>query len=609
MAGDFFSKVIDPFVRRNNWSKRDQQTHYKRAYNAWDRQGDKYNRPGMPAASEMLDVTAMSSAEFQQQTGSLNSFVYKSEANKQAKLKVWREMSYFPEITFALGEMEDEAVNFNDNGEFIELVITNPRLSQNENVVKNLMKEWKYIIYDVMNANNCINEWFIEFLIDAEIMFEKVIDPATAKERGIIRIKRLKPEYTYPRWENTESGEEVYDFVHRNENNIMLMPPSMVAYANSGIYSYPDRYTKEAVSFLDYAKIDYRKLKQMEDSLVVYRLVRAPERRVFKIEVGKLPKPKAEQYVQSLMKKYRQRKTYDPSTGEVSQTIDTMAMIEDFWLPSQDGKGSSIDTLPGGENLGQIDDVLYFLDKLYRALRIPMSRMKADTGFSLGDTSDITREEVRFHKMVQKFVNRFKSIFMQIFISHLRLKGYADEYGITEKDFNINMLSNNLFQMFIETELLTQRVENFERLTQYADQGEDGSKPLFSKRWLAKKFLKFNAEDLVENAEFLKKDIADGIVGGSGGGSSGGGSGGSGGGGGSGSSGGDFGGGSSSLDKELGDTTDFKNPDTGESSTDSTTSQDTTDAEAGSDIAGGSPPEKQSKSKESKPDSGLNSFA
>lgn len=590
---DFFSRIIQPFVRRNNWSKKAQQTHYKRAYNAWDRQGDKYGKPEVPAASEMEDVTTVSAADFQQQTGQLNTFVYKSEQNKLARLRVWREMAHFPEISFALGEMEDEAINVDDDGEFMQLIIKNPRFAQNENIVKNLNKEWKYILNDVMNAKTQINEWFLSFLIDGELMFEKVIDPITAKERGIIRVKRLFPEFTYPRWEEIES-DTIYDFVHRSDANIILMPPQMVAYANSGMYNHPDRYTKEVLSFLDYAKIDYRKLKQMEDSLVIYRLVRAPERRIFKIEVGKLPKPKAEAYVQNLMKKYRQRKTYDPSTGEVSQTIDTLAMIEDYWLPSQDGKGSTIDTLPGGENLGQMDDVLYFLKKLYRALRIPMSRMEQDTGFSLGDTSDITREEVRFNKMVSKFVNRFSTIFMQIFISHLRLKGYADEYGITEKDLFIKLNSDNLFQEFIETELFTTRAENFERFISYTVPDDNGGPPLFSKRWLMKKFLRLNTEDITENEDYIKQDkklgysqapSEGGDLGELGGGSSSGGS--------SGGGGLDLGGSESKKDKDLKDTTDFKNPNTGES---------------GEDISG-EKSNKEEKPDKTKPGEDLESFA
>lgn len=499
---DFFSRIIDPFVKRNKWTREQQQQHYARSYNIWDHQQDKFGKKIIPGATEMEDVTTVSSGDFQQQTGQLNSFVYRSEPGKVAKLQTWREMSMFPEISFALGEVEDEAINFDANGEFMELVIKNPKLLQNENIKQNLLKEWNYIIYDVMNTRKQINEWFMEFMVDGEIFFEKIVDPATAKERGILRIKRLRPEFTFPIWEEIET-DRIFEFIHKNESNILRMPPQMVAYSNSGLYKYPDRWTKDVLSFLEISKINYRMLKQLEDSLIIYRLVRSPERRIFKIEVGKLPKGKAEAYVQSLMRKYRQRKVYDPTTGEASQLIDTMAMIEDFWLPSQDGRGSTVDTLPGGENLGQVEDVLYFLKKLYRALRIPFSRMEQDTGFSLGDTSDITREEVRFNKMVQKFVNRFADVFLQIYMSHLQLKGYADEYGVNEKDFQVKLYSNNLFEDFLETNILSQRAENFERFIEYAE-GDEENPPLFDKVWLAKRFLKFSVEDMVENDEYIK---------------------------------------------------------------------------------------------------------
>lgn len=503
---DFLSRIIEPFVKRNNWTKAQQQQHYKRNYSIWNKQANKYNRQEIPGASDMQDVDATSAADFQQHTGAMNSFIYRTEPNKMAKLQAWRDMSMFPEISFALGEIEDEAINFDVEGEFIELVIKNPRFLQNENIARLLQAEWKYLMYDVLEAHNYINEWFMEYMVDGEIMFEKIIDPLTAKERGIVKVKRLRPEFTHPLWEEIES-DRVYEFVHKAENNIIIMPPEMIAYANSGLYRYPDRKTKEVLSFLEVGKLDYRKLRQMEDGLVIYRLTRSTERRVFKIEVGKLPKQKTEQYIQSLMRKYRQRKVYDPNTGEVSQTLDTQSMIEDFWFPSQDGKSSSVETLPGGENLGQIDDILYFLDKLYRSLRIPMSRVKADTGFSLGDTSDITREEVRFNKMVQKFVKRFSSVFLDIFMSHIRLKGYADTYGITEKDFRIKLYSNNLFEEYLETSIMSQRAENFERFISYAEgDPEGGIEPLFSKKWLMKKFLRFNESDIIENDDYIAKE-------------------------------------------------------------------------------------------------------
>jgi hypothetical protein len=462
---DIFGRIVEPFVRRNNWTKKQQAQHYKRQYNIFDYQNDKYGMPSVPAATDMEDVTAtITSSEFQNNVGYWNRYVYQTERDKISRLSIWREMKLFPEISFALNEIVDEAINFDDEGDFIELIIKTPRLAKNENVVRTLVNEFKYIIKDVMRAHQNADMWFMNYMVDGEFAVEKIVDPATAKDRGVVGIKVLRPEFLYPIWENVET-DEINQFVHKKEGKIIIMPPDMVAYANSNIYDIPDENTKTVISYLDDAKINYRKLKQIEDALVIYRLTRAPERRIFRIDVGNLPRAKAEAVIRDMMRKYRQRATYDPSTGETSQIQDTIAMIEDFFLPQfGNGRGHDVTTLPGGDNLGQIEDVLYFLDKLYRALKIPMSRMKADTGFSLGDTSDITREETRFNEMVSKFVRKFTKVFESVFISHLRLKGYANEYGINEKDFNIKMKTNNLFKEFIETNIFSNRFDNFERM-------------------------------------------------------------------------------------------------------------------------------------------------
>lgn len=509
---DIWGRIVEPFVKRNNWSKKQQSQHYKRLYNIFDRQQDKFGKQNIPSASDMEDVTTVSSSDFQQQVGYWNRYVYQTERDKISRLSTWREMSLFPEISFALNEIVDEAIDFKDDGDFIEMIITNPRLATNENIQRNLVKEWNYILKDVIEGQKYVQQWFLEFMIDGEFFLEKIVDPTTAKDRGIVGVKRLRPEFTYPIWEEIES-DDVNQYVHKRHGNILIMPPQMVAYANSGIYDYPDEETKIVVSYLEDSKIAYRKLKQLEDALVIYRLVRAPERRVFNVDVGNLPKAKAESVMQDLIRKYRQRKTYSPATGETSEIVDTMAMIEDFFFPKfSGGRGHSVDTLPGGENLGEIGDILYFLDKLYRALKIPMTRMKSDTGFSLGDTSDITREEVRFNKNVQKYVRRFADVFKSIYLSHLRLKGYSNEYGINEKDFVIKFHQSNLFQEFLETNVFTNRAENFERFVPFAEVGEDGTKPLFSKRWLMKRFLKLSDEEILENEDYIKEDEETRVV-------------------------------------------------------------------------------------------------
>lgn len=501
---DLFRKVVQPFVKRNRWTKAQQQQHFKRLYNTFDHQSDKYKTQEIPGATDMESVTTVS-AEFQKQAGHWNSFVYNAEPGKINALKLWRDMSFFPDIAFALGEMEDEAINFDDQGKFVSMELVSKRLTQNENIVANLNKEFDYIINDVMNAPMNINHWFSEYMTDAEIFFEKIVDPVTARDRGIIRVKRLRPDFTFPIWEEIES-EDIHQFVHKSDTNILIMPPEMVAYANSGIYRYDDRFSKTVLSWIDKVKVDYRKLKQLEDSLVIYRLVKAPERRIFKIEVGNLPRPKAEAYVRELMRKYRQRKTFNPETGEAGEIYDPQAMIEDFFFPSQNGRGTTVETLPGGENLGQIDDILYFKRKLFEGLRIPFSRINEEAGFSLGDTSDITRDEVRFFKMTQKFVNRFSNIFLQIFMTHIRLKGYADEYNITEKDIRIKLHHNNLFQEYLESNIIAIRTENVEKLMPYSDAEEEGEDPLLSKRFILRRFLKLSSEDWEQNDKFLAED-------------------------------------------------------------------------------------------------------
>lgn len=500
-----FQQSVAPFVRKNNWSKKHQQQHFKRLYQLFDKQQDKYNRQDIPAASDMEDVTTAAAVDFQKQVGYWNGFIYNAEPMKVNKIKVWRDMSFFPDISFILGEVSDEAINFDDNNDFISLYIDNLRLNQNTNIMSNLNKEWEYIIHDVMNAHKQVHRWFHEYMTDSEIFIEKIIDPTSPKDRGVVGIKKLRPEYTHPIWRDQES-EEVEHFVNKNDSNILLMPSEMVAYANSGIYVREGEFNRYVVSYLEKVKVDYRKLKQMEDAVIIYRLIRAPERRVFTVEVGDLPKHKAEGYIQAMMRRYRQRKTFNPSTGEAGEIYDPQAMIEDFFFASRDGNGTKVDTLPGGENLGEIEDVQYFRRKLFQGLRVPLSRLDEESGFSLGDTSDITAAEVRFNKMVQYFVKRFEDIFKQIFMTHIRLKGYADEFNIKERDIRVKLHSNNLFQEYLEANIIGLRTENMEKMFQFTE-AEDGERPMFAKEFVKIKYAKLTPEDHELNEKLLDEQM------------------------------------------------------------------------------------------------------
>ena len=417
-------------------------------------------------------------------------YIYQSEATKQQRLEIYREMAKFPEIAFAIDEYVDEAVNFDKTGtKFCKLEILNEAIKANEHARKTINAEFEHLMYEVMKSDETIDIWFREFMIDGEISLENCFDNDNPT-KGITKVKKLMTTRVHPIWDDLET-EDISFFAYRNDKEVLSMPKASISYANSGISNFDaTEQDKMILSFLEQAKTTYRRLKLLEDALVIYRLVRAPERRIFKIDVGGLPKGKAEHFVQELMQKYRQRKFFDPKTGDVSESIDSMAMTEDFWFPVfQGGRSSDVTSLPGGTGLGEIADVEYFLNKLYRGLKIPKSRFGGDEGkFSIGDTQDITREEVKFVKEVKRFSKRFIKIYKQTFITHLKLKGIWEEFGLEEKDLALQMFSNNLFDKFFEAKLQDIRFENFSKFTDLIDT-ED---PIFSTELIVKEYLEMD---------------------------------------------------------------------------------------------------------------------
>jgi len=336
-------------------------------------------------------------------------------------------------------------------------------------------------------------------MIDGEVYFEKIFDE-NKPDKGVTKIKKLMTARCFPLWEDIES-DDINFFAYKTEREVLSLPSEAIAYANSGLYQYNhEEDDKIVLSVLDQAVTTYKRLKLLEDSLVIYRLVRAPERRVFKIDVGALPKGRAEQYLKELMRRYRQRKFFDPSTGDVSEGIDAMAMTEDFWFPVfQGGRSSDVTSLPGGQGLGEIEDVQYFLDKLYRGLKIPKSRFGEDGTFNIGNTDDITRDEVKFVKEVKRYCKRFSKIFKEIFITHLKLKEVWSELGLEEKDLNVVMTNNNLFDRYFEAKILDLKFENFSKFADLIDVQE----PVFSTEMVVKKYLELSDEEWAENVEKL----------------------------------------------------------------------------------------------------------
>jgi hypothetical protein len=235
----------------------------------------------------------------------------------------------------------------------------------------------------------------------------------------------------------------------------------------------------------------------MEDSLVIYRLARAPERRIFYIDVGNLPRGKSEQYMKDIMARYRNKLVYDADTGQIRDDRKHMSMLEDFWLPRREGgRGTEISTLPGGENLGQIDDIIYFQKRLYRSLNVPINRLEQEAQFSLGRSTEISRDELKFQKFIDRLRKRFSTLFLEILKKQLVMKGL-----ITEEDWNewknnlvVDYKRDNHFTELKDAELLRERLQTLDQVSQYVGD-------YFSKEWVMKNVLMFNDEDIKQVAQ------------------------------------------------------------------------------------------------------------
>ena len=246
----------------------------------------------------------------------------------------------------------------------------------------------------------------------------------------------------------------------------------------------------------------------MEDSLVIYRLSRAPERRIFYIDVGNLPKGKAEEYVQGIMAKYRNKLVYDATTGEISDDRKTMSMLEDFWLPRREGgRGTEISTLPGGDNLGQIDDIIYFQKRLYRALNVPVNRLEQEAQFSLGRSAEISRDEVKFQKFIDRLRRRFSQVFLGILKKQLILKGVCTEqdWNNWKNDIVVDFVKDNHFSELKEAEILRDRLGLLAEAEPFVGQ-------YVSKEWIWRNVLRLSAEDIEEVKTQIDGEIDAGEV-------------------------------------------------------------------------------------------------
>ena len=319
----------------------------------------------------------------------------------------------------------------------------------------------------------------------------------SAKIRKVKQVKHKKDPVTGAKI--VEKVDEFYIYQEKpgNQTAGIKLTSDSVSYCTSGLM---DEHRKKVISYLHKALKPITQLRMMEDSLVIYRLARAPERRMFYIDVGNLPRGKAEQYMKDIMAKYRNKLVYDAKTGEIRDDRKHMSMLEDFWLPRREGgRGTEITTLPGGENLGQIEDVIYFQKRLYRSLNVPMNRLEQEQQFSLGRATEISRDELKFQKFIDRIRNRFANLFYDILKKQLIMKSI-----ITEEDWqqwnnklNIDFLRDNHFAELKEAELLREKIQTLDQISQYVGD-------YFSKEYVQKHVLMLDDDQI----DKMEKEIA-----------------------------------------------------------------------------------------------------
>jgi len=440
----------------------------------------------------------------------------KSEADL---IRRYREISLHPECDMAVEDIVNEAVVANELKEAVRVNTDN--LPYGKDIRRRIESEFSDIL-KLMNFNTKGHDIFRRWYVDGRIYYQKIID-RTSPTLGITELKYIDPrkikkirEVRKTRPEGAKNLEIVDEFVEYylfNEKGVsgttsgggVKIAPDTIAFCPSGLV---DQQKNIVMSYLHKAIKPVNQLRMIEDAVVIYRIARAPERKIFKIDVGNLPKVKAEQYLRDVMARYRNKLVYDASTGEIRDDRNYMSMLEDFWLPSREGgRGTDISTLPGGQNLGEIADIEYFQKKLYRSLNVPVSRLESTQGFNLGRASEITRDELKFTKFVQRLRKKFTELFNDLLKTQLILKKVIseDDWHTISHNLQYDFLQDGHFAELKQSEMMRERI-------QLVNEMRDMVGKYFSVEYMRKNVLKQSESEIAEMDKQIKQEIDDGII-------------------------------------------------------------------------------------------------
>lgn len=440
-----------------------------------------------------------------------------SVRNELELITRYREMSNHPELDQAIDDIVSETITRDEFGKIVDINLD--KLKQPESIKKKIIEEFNNV-KRLLNFDNLADDLFKRWYIDGRIFYHIVVDENNPKEgiqelryidprkirkvreiqrdrdpkTGAMIIKSIAEYYVY-----TDKGTTTQTFTASTQSGIRIAPDSIIN-VNSGLMDAKNTFV---ISYLHKAIKPLNQLRMIEDAVVIYRLSRAPERRIFYIDVGNLPKGKAEQYLRDVMVKYRNKMVYDATTGELRDDRKHLSMLEDFWLPRREGnKGTEITTLPAGQNLGEMEDVKYFQKKLLQALNVPLSRLEPQQGgmIGLGRTTEVTRDEVKFAKFIQRLRNKFSQIFDYALRVQLSLKGICtkEEWEEFREFIFYDYKKDNNFVELREAELLRERVNLLGMVDPYIGR-------YYSQNWIKKNVLQMNDEEI----EMMKKEMDD----------------------------------------------------------------------------------------------------
>ena len=459
--------------------------------------------------------------------GSVSSFLdLEGTAKSEAELvQKYRNMIQQPEVQHAVDDIVNEAINITNDEKPVECVTDDLQVSD---AVKKRIREEFEVVLKLLDFSNQGYEIFSKWYVDGRLNYHVLIDEKQPRkgvqELRYIDSRKIRKIREYEKQDAGTKGNigflkviknEYYVYNERGFNNIntknsfqaidnssttgLKIAKDSIVHCNSGILNEDSTLV---LSYLHKAYKPLNQLRMLEDAAVIYRLSRAPERRVFYIDVGNLPKAKAEQYLRDMMVRHKNRLIYDVSTGDVKDDRRHMSMTDDFWLPRREGgKGTEITTLPGGQNLGEIEDILYFQKRLYKALNVPISRLESDTGFSLGRASEISRDEVKFSKFIRRLRNRFSVLFDKILEKQLILKGIItpEEWPTIQQNLKYDFMKDNYFEELKDAEIIRERIGLLRDIDEYTGK-------YYSKQFVRKKVLQMSEDEIKEIEDQIQQE-------------------------------------------------------------------------------------------------------